>query len=158
MHFKKQIPIAFSILFFIACTSNDEPIYVAERIANIVAASTNPASDGTPSLEDLAAAGVRNVTGNQIVYEEAIATTNPPPTTLTELQDIIDASSSAGNNNLLKWSDEFDSPGTPSATKWTYDTGAGGWGNQESQHYTNRPENVIVEDGLLKLPLEKNLI
>ncbi|KJD36719.1 glucan endo-1,3-beta-D-glucosidase [Tamlana sedimentorum] len=51
----------------------------------------------------------------------------------------------------LVWQDEFDIPGTPDATKWTYDLGAGGWGNNEVQTYTNNVENVIVEDGLLKI-------
>ncbi|SFW26456.1 family 16 glycosylhydrolase [Cellulophaga fucicola] len=53
-------------------------------------------------------------------------------------------------NNLV-WSDEFDVDGTPDATKWGYDLGAGGWGNQELQTYTNDAKNVIVEDGLLKI-------
>jgi len=51
----------------------------------------------------------------------------------------------------LVWSDEFDVDGAPDATKWTYDLGAGGWGNQELQTYTNNAENVIVENGLLKI-------
>ena len=47
------------------------------------------------------------------------------------------------------WSDEFDAPGAPDPTKWTYDIGGNGWGNQESQFYTDRPENARVEDGSL---------
>lgn len=39
----------------------------------------------------------------------------------------------------------------PIVQKWGYDIGAGGWGNNESQYYTNRPENVIIQDGLLKI-------
>lgn len=46
----------------------------------------------------------------------------------------------------LVWSDEFngDSATLPDNTKWTFDLGSGqdGWGNQELQSYTNRPENV----------------
>ena len=49
------------------------------------------------------------------------------------------------------WSDEFDVNGAPDATKWTYDIGGGGWGNNEAQTYTNNSENVIVENGLLKI-------
>ncbi|HRD59039.1 MAG TPA: family 16 glycosylhydrolase [Ferruginibacter sp.] len=53
----------------------------------------------------------------------------------------------------LIWSDEFDAPGAPNSSRWTYDLGNGsdGWGNQELQYYTNRAENVIVEGGLLKI-------
>ena len=55
-------------------------------------------------------------------------------------------------NNLV-WSDEFDTDGAPDATKWTYDLGSGsnGWGNNEAQTYTDNAENVIVEDGALKI-------
>jgi hypothetical protein len=49
------------------------------------------------------------------------------------------------------WSDEFNSNGTPDSSKWGYDLGAGGWGNNESQFYTSRAENVIVSNGTLKI-------
>jgi beta-glucanase (GH16 family) len=47
----------------------------------------------------------------------------------------------------LTWSDEFDGAVgvLPDAAKWTYDIGNGGWGNQELQYYTNRPENVSLD-------------
>jgi beta-glucanase (GH16 family) len=47
----------------------------------------------------------------------------------------------------LTWSDEFDGVAgvLPDAKKWTYDIGNGGWGNQELQYYTNRPENVSLD-------------
>ncbi len=51
----------------------------------------------------------------------------------------------------LIWSDDFETAGAPDATKWTYDLGAGGWGNGEAQTYTNDAKNVIVEDGVLKI-------
>ena len=49
--------------------------------------------------------------------------------------------------------DEFDTDGAPDATKWTYDlgTGSNGWGNGESQVYTNNADNVIIENGILKI-------
>ncbi len=52
--------------------------------------------------------------------------------------------------NLI-WSDEFDTDGTPDAANWTYDLGAGGWGNNELQTYTSNSENVSVADGILKI-------
>lgn len=51
----------------------------------------------------------------------------------------------------LFWSDEFNTDGAPDAAKWNYDLGAGGWGNNELQYYTSRPENVIVQNGVLKI-------
>jgi beta-glucanase (GH16 family) len=53
-------------------------------------------------------------------------------------------------NWKLTWSDEFDGAAgsLPDAAKWTFDIGTGnnGWGNNELEYYTNRPEN-ISEDG-----------
>ncbi len=57
----------------------------------------------------------------------------------------------------LVWSDEFNTDGAPDSSKWSYETGAGGWGNNELQYYTNRPENVIVQNGVLKINLIKEL-
>ncbi|MCI0394428.1 MAG: glycoside hydrolase family 16 protein [Chloroflexi bacterium] len=48
----------------------------------------------------------------------------------------------------LIWHDEFDGPDINPAN-WTYDLGGGGWGNNERQYYTNRPENARIENGLL---------
>ena len=57
----------------------------------------------------------------------------------------------------LVFSDEFDTDGAPDAAKWGYNTGTGnnGWGNGESQFYTDRPENVAVEDGNLRITLQR---
>ena len=53
----------------------------------------------------------------------------------------------------LVFEDEFDVNGAPDAAKWSYDIGRGsdnnGWGNNELQFYTDRPENVVVQNGYL---------
>jgi beta-glucanase (GH16 family) len=52
----------------------------------------------------------------------------------------------------LAWSDEFEGPAgaTVDATRWTFDVGGGGWGNQELQSYTDRPRNAHLSgDGSL---------
>lgn len=48
----------------------------------------------------------------------------------------------------LLWSDEFDGKEID-LKNWTYDLGAGGWGNGEAEYYTNRPENARIENGML---------
>jgi beta-glucanase (GH16 family) len=47
----------------------------------------------------------------------------------------------------LTWRDEFDGPAgtTFDRTRWTADTGGGGWGNQEREFYTTRRENVALD-------------
>jgi beta-glucanase (GH16 family) len=52
----------------------------------------------------------------------------------------------------LTWSDEFSGANgsAPNSTKWSYDTGSrGGWGNQELETYTSRPQNVQIQNGNL---------
>ncbi len=57
----------------------------------------------------------------------------------------------------LLWSDEFDTDGPPDPVKWGYDIGTGGngWGNNELEYYTNRPENSVVQNGVLKIKAVK---
>ena len=61
----------------------------------------------------------------------------------------------------LVWEDDFNTDGAPDPSKWTYDLGTTdifgnfGWGNQEEQSYTNNAENVIVENGSLKITAKK---
>ncbi len=53
----------------------------------------------------------------------------------------------------LVWSDEFNTDGAPDPAKWGYDIGNGnnGWGNEESQYYTDRSKNVSIANGILKI-------
>ena len=54
----------------------------------------------------------------------------------------------------LAWADEFNGP-VLDATSWTHQNGDGcdlsicGWGNNELEYYTNRPENLFFQDGKL---------
>jgi beta-glucanase (GH16 family) len=54
------------------------------------------------------------------------------------------------------WQDEF-SGTTLDASSWAYDigTGSGGWGNNELQYYTNRPDNVYLDNGKLVIQAKK---
>ena len=54
--------------------------------------------------------------------------------------------------NLVMY-DEFEADGAPSSTLWDYNigTGANGWGNNELQYYTDRSDNVKVENGMLHI-------
>lgn len=56
----------------------------------------------------------------------------------------------------LVFQDEFSYKGIPDSTKWNYDVGGHGWGNQELQFYTiNRKENARVENGNLIIEARK---
>ncbi|TWO34033.1 glycoside hydrolase family 16 protein [Seonamhaeicola sediminis] len=56
----------------------------------------------------------------------------------------------------LVMADEFDTDGAPNSAIWNYDIGDGtanglpaGWGNGELQYYTDRSDNVTVQNGVL---------
>ena len=57
----------------------------------------------------------------------------------------------------LAWSDEFNQPdgSAPDSTKWGFDTGGNGWGNNELEYYTSRTNNVRIEDGSLVIEARK---
>ena len=56
----------------------------------------------------------------------------------------------------LVWSDEFNYSGLPDSSKWTYDVGGGGWGNNELEYYTkDRKENARVANGNLIIEARK---
>ena len=69
-------------------------------------------------------------------------------TTIQPTQDATDYST-------LVFSDEFSTDGAPDTNKWSYDLGAGGWGNGELQNYTNSPNNVVVQGGNLVITARK---
>lgn len=57
----------------------------------------------------------------------------------------------------LVWSDEFNGEGLPDTTKWTYNVGNWGWGNNELQFYTDhRLKNARQENGSLIIEAHKN--
>jgi beta-glucanase (GH16 family) len=68
----------------------------------------------------------------------------PKPTSPTTPQ-------TASGSWELTWNDEFDGPDgfAPDLSKWTIVTGGNGWGNQESEYYTARPQNVQIQNGNL---------
>ena len=64
----------------------------------------------------------------------------------------------------IVWQDEFDVDGSVDSDRWIFDIGTGeeifgqpGWGNNERQYYTDRPENIRVEDGMLNITAREEL-
>lgn len=57
------------------------------------------------------------------------------------------------NLNELVMQDEFDTNGVLNGDIWSYDIGTGvnGWGNNELQYYTDRSDNVSVQNGILSI-------
>jgi beta-glucanase (GH16 family) len=57
----------------------------------------------------------------------------------------------------LKWSDDFNGTdgSSPDSTKWAFDTGGSGWGNNELETYTSRTQNAQVQGGNLVITTMK---
>ena len=65
---------------------------------------------------------------------------------------------STQNGWTLIWSDEFNYSGLPDSTKWGYDVGGSGWGNNELEYYTlKRESNARVENGNLVIEARKEV-
>lgn len=66
---------------------------------------------------------------------------------------VAQAASPQSTNSAWKlvWSDEFNGAnGSPvDSSKWVSETGGGGWGNNELEYYTSRPQNAFQQDGNL---------
>jgi beta-glucanase (GH16 family) len=64
-------------------------------------------------------------------------------------------SSSGGGSTepgwTLTWSDEFNGPDGSGVdpTKWSFDTGGSGWGNDELEYYTSGTANAVISGGTL---------
>ena len=68
---------------------------------------------------------------------------------------VVNAQANIGVKLNLVWSDEFNTPGSPDPTKWGFDLGGGGWGNNELENYTSRTNNVVISNGTLKIIAQK---
>ena len=84
-------------------------------VADIVAASDNPAAEGTPTIADLQTVGITRTRDHlQTAYEEAIATASPEPETVAQLQIIIDNVNTSDDVLTLIGNDAADGTATSS--------------------------------------------
>lgn len=72
--------------------------------------------------------------------------------TFTKSETKVNAA--ATTSSKLVWSDEFNGSSL-NTSKWNYETGGGGWGNNELQYYTNRKDNAYVSGGALHIRAKK---
>ncbi len=151
---------------FSACSkggSESAPIAAPTNLA--VTATANPDNSGNVAF----VATATNATTYEYDYGNGIYATVPSgsvtykyPTAGT--YSVTVKAKNAGTQTLSKsvqvivtvtqsllWAEEFNYTGAPDPAKWGYDLGGGGWGNQEVQYYTSRPENATVSGGTLKI-------
>lgn len=91
-----------------------------------------------------------NVTNANLSYKKATITivNDDSYTPETATDGFITPNTYPGMS--LVWSDEFNRTDLD-LTNWSYETGGGGWGNNELETYTNSKENVFCSGGYLTI-------
>ena len=171
MKFYLSSIITLAVFFvFISCKkANEGTPKVGPANLNIVAdvstdgsgkVSFTATADNAVSFEyEFGNGEVRMVTSGLVNYQYLVAGTNTYTVSVTakgssgliakkSIQAAVTVTATVPG---LFWSEEFNTDGAPDPAKWGYDLGAGGWGNSELQYYTSRPENVLVQGGVLKV-------
>ena len=92
-------------------------------------------------------------TAGNITYTVNVTAKSSSGLTISKSITVTVNVTGGGGSTTLVFSDEFNTDGAPDPAKWGYDigTGSGGWGNNELQYYTARPQNAIVQGGVLKI-------
>ena len=183
MKTKTLLVLTVMFLSFLSCSSSDNnednepktPTNLSITGVKVGADGNNPNGDGS-GIVNFTITATNATSYRVLINNETIELTqNTFSYTFTErgthsYNIIVSAYNAAGfasttysitvyvfSELQLIWSDEFDANGAPNASKWGYNTGTGdnGWGNNESQYYTDRLENAQVEGGLLKITAKK---
>jgi beta-glucanase (GH16 family) len=56
------------------------------------------------------------------------------------------------------WQDDFNTGAAPDATKWTFETGGSGWGNNELQYYTSGVNSTVSGGNLIIAAKKESLL
>jgi beta-glucanase (GH16 family) len=82
--------------------------------------------------------------------EEELREPTPPEGVTTMTKEVFPetAAEPMSGEWVMIWNDEFDAPDIDQ-TKWNHVVAGGGFGNNESQYYTDLPENSFIQDGCL---------
>jgi beta-glucanase (GH16 family) len=155
----KKITIVFTLLFtllgFIACQST-----TTNPLTTTISTSSSSSSGSTTisTLEPTTSIPTTIPTTTIPTTTSATTTLSTTlPTTSTTMTTTLDPNSLLANipvdcflapieqGWIPVWCEEFNYTGPVDPTKWKHQVGGGGFGNQELQYYTSRPENAIVD-------------
>ena len=173
-YFKNFVILTASFFILISCKKAGAGSNTNTTPTNLVVnATVNPDNSGNVAFTATAtnAVGYDYEFGNGSVNTSATGAINYQYTTAGTNTYTVTVTAKSGTGATAKksiqvtvtsnaaaslfWSEEFNVNGAPDPTKWGYDLGAGGWGNNELEYYTSRPENAIVQDGVLKIKATK---
>ncbi len=94
------------------------------------------------------------VSEDEPFYDETVDTAEVSVNPSTKLF-VAENPSDASSFTKLVWSDEFNGDSLDTSC-WKYETGAGGWGNNEIQTYKKGTSNCEVTNGVLKISAREN--
>lgn len=180
---KQQLRSSYWLLlpvFFLNCSSSSgEGGDVANELSDLVvnvevvgATSASPNGDGSGTINlsfsaenatsykvNFGNGEVKETTGNSLSYTYVGQGTNTYQIHISayRAEKFISVSESVTIyvDPALVFADEFNGEGSPDNSKWVFEIGNSGWGNNEVQYYTNRTENAKMEDGVLKITAQK---
>ena len=175
-YLKKLLPVLLSFFILVSCkkagadngTTKIAPTnlaitFVVSTDSSGNVAFTAKADNAVSYAYELGNGDIRTAASGIVKYQYTLKGTNTYTVTVTATSGTgLTVKTTATVTVTVKdfalglfWSEEFNTDGPPDPTKWGYDLGAGGWGNQELEYYTSRPENAVVKDGVLKINLIK---
>ena len=109
--------------------------------------SVTVVSDDIEEADDQFSLILSNATNATVAKSTGVATIKNDDTKASFTNAGYDAPTSYPGYTLA-WSDEFNGTSLDPAA-WTFETGGGGWGNNELEYYTDRSENASLQDGKL---------
>ena len=129
-----------------ACSDDASPSFAGP--AESSAESSSCAAVQSSSSSEIAAASSSSIDN---VIESSAASSSSMTIESSSSAETASSSSAEPAAQYL-WHDEFDGESID-LNKWTFEigTGAGGWGNNEWEYYTDRKENAYVKDGVLHI-------
>jgi beta-glucanase (GH16 family) len=160
--YELKIPTTGRYRIFVSGESQKGQVWVEDYIDNLddrtyditgkINLSQNPFKDGVPMKAGLHKMRI-HAFGDTVTWKslslgliaEHLETPNTYKANMT------------GKNWKLIWSDEFENSQMPDTSKWAYNIGDWGWGNNELQYYTaSESANARIEDGSLIIQAHKN--
>lgn len=172
-YLKNSVALIVFLFILVSCKKPSERESAAIAPLNLVVTAV-PSIDGSGSVAFTATAtnaisyayefgngDIKTVTDGSANYKYALEGTHTYTVFVTatssagltlKISTQVTVTTNAAVPTLL-WSEEFNTDGAPDSTKWGYNigTGSNGWGNNELEYYTSRPENAIVQGGVLKV-------
>lgn len=161
--------------FLAACSSDNSsvpeptgPVEISSSSDEGADPADTASSDSSAPFTESESSSSAEITSSS-EYSSSALSSDARPASSSSAIDIFESSSSvaspessysswtaanSSSSSPYLWNDEFDGTAID-ASKWTFETGATGWGNNEWQNYTARSENAYVQDGILHIRANK---